>query len=117
MTIIDQLKSAYAENPAKALNLLPELFQAEEDGLIIELPCKVGGTVWTNFSVSGDYLKAKDRPYACEVVFVGINDGDCFMNVQYKNGRMYQFFFSAIGKIVFLTRAEAEQSLKEREKK
>lgn len=40
--IIDKLRATYLTNPAAALNMLPELFQAEEDGLIIEQPYKPG---------------------------------------------------------------------------
>lgn len=45
--IIQRLKDAYTENPAKALDLLPELFQDADEGKIIELPCKVGDTIWS----------------------------------------------------------------------
>ena len=36
--IIQQIRDAYAENHAKALKLLPELFQAADEGKIIEAP-------------------------------------------------------------------------------
>lgn len=84
---------------------------------VIVPPCKVGDTVYTNFAVSGDYLRKKDRPYECKVVFIGINTSDKFgggfINVEYKNSRMMQFNFNTIGKTVFLTREEAEQALRE----
>jgi hypothetical protein len=35
--IIQRLRDAYAENPAKALDLLPELFQAADERKIVEL--------------------------------------------------------------------------------
>ena len=38
--IIQRLKDAYSENPVKALELLPELFQLADDGKIVVLPCK-----------------------------------------------------------------------------
>lgn len=87
----------------------------------IKLPCKVGNTVYTNFSVVGDYLRAKDKPYACKIVFIGINESDDFgggfVNAEFKNGRMWQFKFSDIDKTVFLTRESAEKALRERENK
>lgn len=87
----------------------------------IKLPCKVGDTVYTNFSVVGDYLRAKDKPYACKIVFIGINEsndfGGGFVNAKLKNGRMWQFKFLDIGKIVFLTKESADKALKERENK
>ena len=36
--IIQRLRDAYTENPASALKLLPELFQAVDEGWIAELP-------------------------------------------------------------------------------
>lgn len=113
MTIIDQLKIYYAENPAKALNLLPELFKAEKDGLIIELPCKVGDTVYRVVTlVSGKSLIVEGK-----MIEYAIN----------RSGK--EFYFSEetryhdiwcdseyFGKTVFLTREAAEKALKESEK-
>lgn len=95
MTIIDQLKSAYAENPAKALNLLPELFRQADEGKIVELPCKVGDTVYVIVSKKCGFWQ-DGYSYRYEIIpatFIieMIND---------------------IGKIVFLTVKEAEQVLK-----
>ncbi len=85
----------------------------------IKLPCKVGDTVYTNIAVVGDYLRAKDKPYACKVVFICINASDDFgggfVNVEFKSGRMLQFKFSDIGKTVFLTKESAEKALRELE--
>ena len=88
-----------------------------ENGVIVP-PVKVGDIVYTNRSMSGWYMKLKDRPYEARVVFIGINGKDNFMNVVFlKNDNMLSFKFSEIGKTVFLTREEAENSLKEREQK
>lgn len=35
--LIQRLRSAYAENPATTLDMLPELFRAADDGKVIEL--------------------------------------------------------------------------------
>lgn len=81
-------------------------------------PCKVGDIVYTNFARQGWYLKNKDKPYSGKVVFIGLNDskemGFGFINVLYndRNGCVYQFNFSDIGKIVFITREEAENHLR-----
>lgn len=96
---------------------IKELLQAEQDGRLVVLPCKVGDTVWTNFAMSGWHFRDKDRPYSARVVFVGLNDSDKMggglINVAYeKHGYMMQFSFSEIGKFVFLTREEAEAALK-----
>lgn len=80
----------------------------------VELPCAVGDTVYTNNSLSGFYLRAKNRPYPAEVVFIGLNEEYGFFNVDIMNlGCMLQFNFSDIGKTVFLTREAAENALKE----
>ena len=97
---------------------LRELAQAEKDGRLVVLSCKVGDEVWTNFSMS--YFREKSAPYSAKVVFVGLNDSDemgrGLINVAYgKHDHMMQFPFSEIGKIVFLTREEAEAALKKEE--
>lgn len=79
---------------------------------IIEFPCYVGDTVYTNHSMQGWYMHRKNRPYEAKVVFIGINGVDNFMNVELSEGRMLQFNFSDIGKRVFLTK---EAALKESE--
>lgn len=102
---------------SEAFDKLAEYEQAEEDGLLIRLLCKVGDTVYTNLSSSGWYFRSNDRPYHAKIVFIGLNNSeeDCggFFNVSFdkKAGCMMQFRFSDIGKSVFLTKAEAEQAL------
>lgn len=44
--ILDRLELAANTNPAEALKLLPELFRAVHEGIIVELPCKVGDTAY-----------------------------------------------------------------------
>lgn len=85
----------------------------EAQGRLIEMPCYVGDTMYTNYSMQGWYMHRKNRPYEAKVVFVGINGVDNFMNVELGEGKMLQFRFSDIGKKVFLTKSEAEAALKE----
>lgn len=92
---------------------LCEYEQAEDDGLLVRLPCKVGDTVYSNNSIAGWYMRKKDRPYKAKVIFIGINGVTNFMNVEYDSGRQLQFKFSDIGETVFLTLEEAERALKE----
>ena len=87
----------------------------EAQGRLIEMPCYVGDTMYTNYSMQGWYMHRKNRPYEAKVVFVGINGVDNFMNVELGEGKMLQFRFSDIGKKVFLTKSEAEAALKESE--
>ncbi len=80
---------------------------------MIELPCKVGDTVYTNVSMSGWYYRKANRPYKAKVVFIGFNGKDDFMNIAFEDDNMLTFRFSEIGKRVFLSREAAEQALME----
>ena len=93
---------------------LRKLAQAEKDRRLVVLPCKVGGTVYATFSLCGDYLRERDKPYPCEVVFIGISN-EPFMHIQFENGRVFPVGFEKIGKTVFTTREAAEAALKGRE--
>lgn len=88
---------------------------AEEQGKISWLPVAVGDTVYTNFSVQGDYMRKYKKPYACKVVFIGLNEENPFVDVKYENGRMWQFHFDEFGKTVFKNKSEAEEALKRAE--
>lgn len=98
-----------------AMAELRERLKVHEDA--DELPCKVGDTVYTNIRVSGWYLRESNAPYEVKIAFIGINGTDNFVNVVYKNGNMFPFKWSDFGKTIFLTKEEAEQELKEKEKK
>ena len=100
-----------------SVDRLAELEDKIEKGTLIELPCRVGDTLYTNWRWHGDYMRKKDAPYPIKVVFIGINNseemGGGLVNVVNEKGRMWQFSFNDIGKVVFLTREEAEKRLKE----
>lgn len=101
----------------EVLEKLGQYEDAEEQGLLIKLPCKVGDKVYTNLSSSGWYFRSNDRPYPAKVVFIGLNNseesGGGFINVSFdkKAGCMMQFRFCDIGNLVFLTKEEAEKKL------
>lgn len=111
--IIQRIRDAYTENPAKAIKLLPELFQSVDEGKIVELPCKVGDKVYcidpykrqiiedhmANIKIENDY----------EDGFYGELSG--YGHVSYRKN------FSEIGKTIFFTPEAAAAALKEREKK
>ena len=100
---------------AEWLGKLKHCEDLEAQGRLIEMPCYVGDTMYTNYSMQGWYMHRKNRPYEAKVVFVGINGVDNFMNVELGEGKMLQFRFSDIGKKVFLTKSEAEAASKESE--
>jgi hypothetical protein len=111
LDIIQRLRDTYAENPAAALKLLPELFQAADDGKIPVLPCKVGDMVYvinTNRVVS-------------RIEEIVIIDGDIIFrwaqyDVSYGLAEFLddgEFSIKEIGKTVFLTPESVEAALKE----
>lgn len=120
---LSELKTSLTEAEQKMLNdylslgslaRLRELAEADRDGRCVVLPCEVGDTVWTNFSVVGSYLREKDRPYACKVLFIGLNQSNSggYINIEYvKSGYQFPLDFDAFGKTVFLTLADAEKAL------
>lgn len=98
---------------AQCLKKLQEYEDAEEQGLLLRLPCKVGDTLYS--ALGEKVLKSEviSVKYHCEAenhgVFIReriIIDTDDFET---------EINFSDIGKTVFLTQDEAEQKLKEME--
>lgn len=61
--ILQRISDAYIRNPAEAYNLLPELIEQIKDGTVIDLPCKVGGTVYT---VEEDVFNCEECPHGGE---------------------------------------------------
>lgn len=76
----------------------------------VELPCKVGDTVW--FTTYGD------RPTCTEVYKAFCNIGTdglhSYFETQDTNGNIDYFHGEAFGKTVFLSREEAKKALTER---
>ena len=102
-----------ASNQELKKEALPILQAKVQDRLVI-MPCGLGETVYANFAIRGDYLREKDKPYPCEVVFIGLSK-EPFMHIQFKNGRVFPVKFCEVGKTVFTTREAAEAALKEQE--
>lgn len=71
----------------------------EQKGLILELPCKVGDTVYLIYEDAEDVYLPSTRYYYIE---------ECKFIVE---------MYNDIGKFVFLTKEEAEAKLKEMESK
>ena len=111
--IIQRLKDAYIVNPAEALAMLPELFQAADGGKIVELPCKVGDML---FCVKAGKIQE------CECwgfqTYKRLLENSVYIydpETEPTEQDLYQVPTSSIGKTVFLTREAAEKALKERE--
>ena len=97
----------------KITNRLRELAEADKDGRVVVLPCKVGDTVWIVGAVRKLY-SAKVRTFFCghtSAVRGDDNDGHIHMIRTTECDIQMQEF----GKTVFLSREEAEKALQEME--
>lgn len=99
---------------AQCLKKLQEYEDAEEQGLLLRLPCKVDDMVWiTDF---GKLCAYRITGYSFGVAEDYINEpvSETELVFYYENLSMAgSFAMSAIGKSVFLTKEEAEQALAE----
>ena len=83
-----------------SIDHLRDLLQAEQDGRLVVLPCKVGDHVWA------------DGREAIVVWFFGYKT-ERYLHAQFfDNAKYTDIPFYEIGKTVFLTREEAEAALK-----
>ena len=91
---------------------LKEYEDLEEQGRLIKLPCKVGDTVYAI-----GFNNNKPIIYESVVLRILITEKEIVFNVKVDefeiNSQLKQSMF---GKTVFLTKAEAEQKLKEMER-
>ena len=103
------------EQVAKWLKELKSYKEAEEHGLLVRLPCKVGDKVWDNdFGHPESYeIKAFSYGYCDSYVEPDIEDQVIFYYENYSGSITGAFPMSEIGKTVFLTREEAEKKLEE----
>ena len=92
-------------------NRLKDYEDAEEQGLLLRLPCKVGDTVYAI-----GFNNNKPIIYESDVLNILITEKEIVFNVKVDefeiNSQLKQSMF---GKTVFLTQAEAEQKLMEME--
>ena len=81
---------------------LRDLLQAEQDGRLVVLPCKVGATV---------YGHSKDEVFEYEAAVISLSAYNWYLRCQNHNSDFW-VTDADIGKTVFLTREEAEAALK-----
>lgn len=87
-----------------------ELAQAEKDGRLVVLPCKVGDVVY----------EANKRGFISTYKVISIHISDCSVLIGWElidgiYSNLNGFEVSTFGKTVFLTREDAEAALKKRE--
>lgn len=94
---------------ADCIEKLGKYEEAEEQGLLLRLTCKVGDTVW--------YIDDDDDDYPLELLVTKIeveeNDYLRYHAREKDNCGKIGFIKDDIGKTVFLTKEEAEQALAE----
>ena len=101
--ILQRIRAAYMANPASALDMLPELFQAHDDGAIIEPPCKIG-----------DEVSAKVmRPYNGHICKINgkVSDIQLVVRVMQNEIRHVDFLASDFGKTVLISE-KANEAIK-----
>lgn len=119
----EEIKAPFTEDTminlaAQALGVEPsrlrELAEADKDGRVVVLPCKVGETVY--FARANPILQYKVTGY--EMGEASISQVRS-KHVDKETGLTFNFTFrpGSIGKTVFLSREEAEKALEEREGK
>lgn len=103
--ILQTLLATYQQNPAAALSLLPDLFQAVEDGRVIELPCKVGDVLYW-YNRFGNAVH-DGKVYEIKISSFGFD-------LELRTAEKQRFLRES--EKCYSTREAAEQELKEREK-
>lgn len=98
--LIPCISEVQQERIDRAISRLKTYEEAEEQGLLVRLPCKVGDKVWTvnrNSEVCSHQIRRfernKDGDFACSMMMLPLK---------------------GFGKTVFITREEAEKALKGR---
>lgn len=95
------------EQLAEWLEELKSYKDAEEQGLLVRLPCKVGDTV---------YVPTRNFVSELRITMVSVNMHEAYFSWMLNSGiypNLDGFSKSKLGKSVFLTREEAEKKLDE----
>ena len=100
-SIGNRCQNCYIE---QAFRKLAEYERAEEQGLLVRLPCMEGMNL---------YQLCKDRIITSMVIKFIVVDGNCRIGIIDENGYERSYSENDIGKSVFLTSEEAEKKLEE----
>ena len=93
------------------INKLAAYEDAEEQGLLLRLPCKVGDTVYAFLSTCNYFTECQINKIELKPTLYG---NTCyFLEPIGHRGCLYRCFEDDFGKTVFLTKEEAEAKLKE----
>lgn len=99
------------EKLAEWLEELKSYKEAEKQGLLVRLPCKVGTEVFCYFPGDSHYTKCQINKIEIRPTIFG---KICyFAEPVAKRGCSFKYFDNEFGKTIFLTREEAEKKLEE----
>lgn len=107
---IDHSNGTESEN-SQCVQRLCELEDRIESGLLIELPCKIGDTVYLVHKVDDGEIYYTITVGKAECV--NIDNSSHEIHIRYEGGLTYWHDFSDFGKEVFTDKSEAEAKLKE----
>lgn len=100
-----------SHNSRMAIEKLATYEDAEEQGLLLRLPCKVGDTVYAFLSTCNYFTECQINKIELKPTLYG---NTCyFLEPIGHRGCLYRCFEDDFGKTVFLTKEEAEAKLKE----
>ena len=106
LSMMGKAISEITEFDGLPIDRLRELAEADKDGRVVVLPCKVGDTVWRIVRDGEPHIT---RDEVRDMYFAD----DMTLCVELVGGRVT--FTEEFGKTVFLSRAEAERALQEME--
>lgn len=99
----------------KCFNKLGEYEDLDEQGKLIQLPCKIGDTVYVILPRDSHLTVAQINKIEIKPTIYG--KMYCFIEPVSYRGHLYRYFESDFGKTVFLTKKEAEDVVKELERR
>jgi hypothetical protein len=107
IALVDNLTIEECDKIQELLIKLAEYEDAEEQGLLLRLPCKVGDTIWESVY--------EDTITECIVKKFGCDEANViYILYDSKDGVFYaKKYLDAFGEYLFLTKEEAEQKLAE----
>ena len=117
----EEIKAPFTEDTminlaAQALGVEPsrlrELAEADKDGRVVVLPCKVGGTVYMIEHIFDIDNGVCDEICARKVIGYGGNNLNALWLIGSGGICNVSIFLSEFGKTVFFTREEAEKAMK-----
>lgn len=100
----EEMNCSFCEHGSDALDKLGEYEDAEEHGLLVRLPCKVGDTVYV---VENGDITEEDIVH--EMNYGRTSSGDLKMLFLCEMG--VAFYGEEVGKTIFLTREEVDAAL------